>query len=156
MSHKFESVNKESKFYDSPEYYDKLYYAKIAKSNDEFGPKMMKILPKEGEIRLLGNRHKDCLYFSVGLDLCRKKVLSSERKSFLACKPIVDSMYRCYTNNAEGEEFHNIREDAKPYMNNFLNCIFKSDSNFDNCMSHFEDSIRSIYRSDKHGLIDYY
>ena len=41
-------------------------------------------------------------------------------------------------------------------MNNFMNCLFRKDDFFDNCMEHFEDSIRAIYRDENHGLIDYY
>lgn len=153
---KFTAVNTEPKFYDDPNYYDKLIYEKVPNSDDEFGPKMQKIVPSEGEIRLLGNRHRDCAYFSMGLDVCRKRVLATQRKSFLACKPVLDAMFRCYTNDADVTEYHQIREEAKPYMNNFTNCLFKSNSQFDDCMFHYENSIRAIYRSGNHGLIDYY
>ena len=152
----FSSINTEPKFFDVKDYFDSKFYTKIPKTNNEFGDQYMKVVPKEGEIRMLANRHKDCIYHSVGLELCRTKVLSTDRKSFLSCKPILDSMFRCYTNDSEASEYHNIRESGKKYMKDFTNCVFKTDSYFDSCMVHFEDSIRAIYRDEKHNLIDYY
>lgn len=152
----FFSINKEQKFYDKKDLYDSKFYSQIPKSSNEFGTEYMKIAPKEGEIRLLANRHKDCMYYAIGLDLCRSRVLSDNRKSFLACKPVLDSMFRCYTNDSEALEYHKIRNAGKKYMLKFSDCLFKTDSYFENCMEHFEDSIRAIYRDQNHNLIDYY
>lgn len=153
---KFSAINPEPKYYDIEDYYDKLNFEKIPNVTTEFGIPVRKVIPSEGEIRLLGNRHFDCSYFSMGLDVCRSKVINDNRKSFLGCKETLDAMFRCYTNDADVTEYHKVREVAKPYMNKFMNCLFTKESLFDSCMVHFEDSIRAIYRDKEHGLIDYY
>ncbi len=148
MSIKFEALNSSPRFYDKEDY-DKINYEKIQNQNQEFGIKTTKVIPSEGEVRLLGNRHFDCKYYSTKLDLCMNKVNNDNRKSFIGCKQHVDSMYRCYTNNSDVKEYNNIRLEAKPYMKSFFDCIFKKERHFDMCMSHFEDSIRVVYRSNE-------
>ena len=156
MTDKFEGFNKEPRFYDKEDHYDQLIYEKIPDVSHEFGIQIRKIIPKEGEVRLLGNRHKDCMYYSMGLDICRNKIVMDDRPSFIGCKNVLDAMFQCYTNNSDVEEYHQVRKVAKPYMNQFMTCLFKKESNFDYCMVHFENSIRAIYRDKEHGLIDYY
>ena len=44
-------------WYDKP-YYNNLHFKKKKGSKHEFGIELDSIVPSEGEIRLLGNRHK--------------------------------------------------------------------------------------------------
>lgn len=152
----FQSINKEAKFFDDPDHFDKIIYQKVPNANHDFGVQVMNIVPKEGEIRLLANRHRDCGYYTMGLDICRRRIIESAKPSFLPCKEIIDSMYRCYTNDSDVKEYHKVREVAKPYAHSFYDCLFKRENEFDSCMPHFENSIRSIYRSGDHKLVDYY
>jgi hypothetical protein len=55
----------------APYYYDKnifnnLHFKKKRGTKNEFGVELESIIPTEGEIRLLGNRHKQCLYYQIG------------------------------------------------------------------------------------------
>jgi hypothetical protein len=45
---------------------DPINYRIKKDSKHEFGTEYEKIIPSEGEVRLLGNRHRDCRYFSLG------------------------------------------------------------------------------------------
>lgn len=45
---------------------DPINYRIKNNSKHEFGTEFEKIIPSEGEVRLLGNRHRDCRYFSLG------------------------------------------------------------------------------------------
>lgn len=45
---------------------DPINYRIKKDSKHEFGKEYEKIIPSEGEVRLLGNRHRDCRYFSLG------------------------------------------------------------------------------------------
>ena len=55
----------------APFYYDKffenpLHFKKKKGSKHEFGVELESITPSDGEIRLLGNRHKQCNYYAIG------------------------------------------------------------------------------------------
>ncbi len=45
-------------FYDKPNFFDPINFKKKKSSNHEFGIEVEQIIPKDGEIRLLGNRHR--------------------------------------------------------------------------------------------------
>ena len=49
-------------FYDKT-YFNSLHFKKKKGSNSEFGIEMEGVVPSDGEIRLLGNRHKQCSYY---------------------------------------------------------------------------------------------
>ena len=152
----FQAINKEKLFYDKSNHYDPVNFKVRKNPNNEFGADVMKIVPLEGELRLLGNRHRDCLYYAIGLSKCKEKVVATRRTNYLSCKDTLDAMFRCYTNDSDSQEYHTLYESGKPYMNKFYDCYFKKDSTLENCMVHFEDSIRSIYRNKpEHNLIDY-
>lgn len=153
-SNEFKSINDKESFYDS-KIYDSINYTKLTSSKDEFGKEYIKVLPSEGEIRLLYNGHINCEYYSMGFDSCRRSLIDKNASSFLQCKNALDAMFRCYTNNSEAKEYHLIRDVGKEYMKKFTDCAFSRNTILDNCMKHFEDSIRSIYRSKDHKLIDY-
>lgn len=64
-------------------------------------------------------------------------------------------MYRCYTDEKYGDEYHKTIDVAKTYSNKFFNCLFYKHTSFASCMEHFEDSIRAIYRLPDTKLTDY-
>ncbi len=88
--------------------------------------------------------------------MCKLRVVQSNYKDFTPCKNIIDAMYRCYTEDKYGQEYHKTIPEAKPYAVKFFNCYFYKYSSLTSCMTHFEDSIRAIYRSPDNRLIDYY
>jgi hypothetical protein len=69
LNYQFPTVglNSEKKYYDTEENKDPINYKVRTKSAHEFGIEYEKILPSEGELRLLGNRHRDCRYYSLGI-----------------------------------------------------------------------------------------
>jgi len=148
-------LNTEKKFYDV-EKDDPVNYKLRDKSLHEFGMEYLHVVPSEGEVRLLGNRHRDCRYYSIGVELCKERIVQSNYPDFTPCKAAIDAMYRCYTEDKYGEEYHKTTEDAKPYAKKFFDCYFFRPNSFTMCMKHFEDSIRAIYRSPDNKLIDYY
>jgi hypothetical protein len=150
------SVNTEKKFYDVENIMNPLHYKEKVNSKHEFGKEYEVIIPKEGEIRLLGNRHRDCRYYSLGLELCKQRILQTNFEDFTPCKNVVDAMYRCYTEDKYGEEYHKTIDVAKPFAKKFLDCYFYKASSLTSCMEHFEDSIRAIYRSDDNKLTDFH
>ena len=52
-------------FYDKFEY-NSLHFKKKKNGTHEFGNDIEAIIPTAGEIRLLGNRHKQCTYYQIG------------------------------------------------------------------------------------------
>jgi hypothetical protein len=60
-------LNPEKKYHDSEENKDPINYKPRKNSKHEFGIEYEKIIPAEGEVRLLGNRHRDCRYYSLGI-----------------------------------------------------------------------------------------
>lgn len=87
--------------------------------------------------------------------MCKQRIVQSKYADYTPCKPVIDAMYRCYTEDKYGEEFHKTTEEAKPYAVNFFDCYFKTNGTMNECMEHFENSIRAIYRSPDNKLIDY-
>lgn len=157
-NYNFQSLNSSKKYYDNEDSFDSLDYEKIKGAKHEFGLEMIKKVPSEGEVRLLGNRHRECIYYSIGLQQCKRAIIEYKRSNYLPCKDTLDAMYRCYTNEADSSEYHKIHDSGKPYMLNFMNCFFTKRNNLEGCMTHFENSIRALYRDDEknhHGLIDY-
>lgn len=136
--------------------YNSLHWKPRIKSKHEFGIDYESIVPKEGEVRLLGNRHNQCRYYSLGLELCKQRVIQTNSNTFLPCKGVIDAMYRCYTEDKYGEEYNKVPEVASPYAKKFFDCYFFKHNPLSGCMAHFEDSVRAIYRSPDNKLIDYY
>jgi len=53
---------------DAKTFYDKfnanpLHYRRKKGSNHEFGVELEAVIPSAGEVRLLGNRHRNCNYY---------------------------------------------------------------------------------------------
>ena len=83
-------------------------------------------------------------------------MLKDKADNFLACKEPIDGMWRCYTENKYGNSIRDAPAYAKPYERNFYDCLFREGSGLDLCMTHFDDMIRSIYRSGESELCDWY
>jgi hypothetical protein len=83
-------------------------------------------------------------------------MIQSNYPDYTPCKEVIDAMYRCYTEDKYGNEYDKTTEPAKPYMNKFFDCYFYKPNSLTECMVHFEDSVRAIYRSPDNTLIDYY
>lgn len=69
---------------------------------NEFGVDFEAIVPKADEIRLLGNRHRHCKYYQIGVEVCHTQMLQQKSDNFLACKEPIDGMWRCYTDEKYG------------------------------------------------------
>ena len=63
-------------------------------------------------------------------------------------------MWRCYTEEKYGLSIREAPEEAKPYEAKFYNCLFREGSGMDLCHSHFNDMVRTIYRSGESQLND--
>ena len=51
--------------YDKP-YFNPLHFRKKKGSNNEFGIEVDAIIPSDNEVRLLGNRNRQCSYYQIG------------------------------------------------------------------------------------------
>ena len=149
------SLNSKKQFYDLEDNFDTITYKKRENSKHEFGLELDLVVPKEGEVRLIGNKHRDCRYYSLGLELCKLRVLQTEHEDYLPCKNAIDSMFKCYSDSKYGEEYHKVESVAKPYALEFFDCYFKKSASLTECMYHFENSIRALYRAPNNKLIDY-
>ena len=88
-------------FYDKM-VYDTLDFKKKRGAKHEVGVEIEGIIPSKEEIRLLGNRHRQCKYYQIGVDVCHTSMLLQNADNFLACKEPIDSMWRCYTEEKYG------------------------------------------------------
>ena len=88
-------------FYDKMVYPD-LHWKKKRGAKHEFGIEVEKITPDAAEIRLLGNRNKQCKYYQIGVELCHVAMIQAKSDNFLACKAPIDGMWRCYTEEKYG------------------------------------------------------
>ena len=62
-----------------PTYYDKLTYnslhfKKKRGGQHDVGVELEGVIPSAGEIRLLGNRHRQCAYYRVGVEVCHTQM----------------------------------------------------------------------------------
>lgn len=79
----------------------------------EFEDDYENVDPKESEVRLIANRNRECGYYFIGIEQCRKRMLRTAADSsnpnhdfgFLPCKRIVDAHYRCLTEDKYGYNF---------------------------------------------------
>ena len=54
-------------FYDKLEdAYDDMHFKKKKGTKGLTGVQIEAVMPAEGEVRLLGNRHRQCLYYQIG------------------------------------------------------------------------------------------
>lgn len=139
-------VPNKNSFYDKF-VYEKLHFKKAKEGKHEFGLSVEAVTPGADEIRLLGNRHKQCRYYSIGVDVCHTAMLSQKADNFLACKEPIDAMWRCYTEEKYGQSIRDAPDYTKPHEKEFYNCLFRDASGVDVCMQHFSNMIREIHRS---------
>ena len=142
-------------------YYDKLTYNPLHFKRrrgglHDVGVEVEGIIPSQGEIRLLGNRHQQCAYYRVGVDICQTQMNQDKSDNFLACKEPLDGMWNCYTEGKYGASIRDAPTVAKPYEKKLYNCLFREATGMDVCMTHFSDMIRSVYRSSENELCDWY
>ena len=83
--------------------YDTLSYRKKHGAKHEVGVEIEGIIPDAAEVRLLGNRHRQCKYYQIGVDVCHTSMLLQNADNFLACKQPIDDMWRCYTEEKYGQ-----------------------------------------------------
>ena len=136
----------------SASFYDKMVqdpvnWKKKRGATHEFGIDVEKVTPDAAEIRLLGNRHRDCKYYSIGVDVCQWAMLSAGSDNFLACKKPIDAMWRCYTEDKYGASIRDAPAYAKPHEEKFYDCLFRDASGLDVCMKPFGNMVRTIHRS---------
>ena len=62
------------KFYDEM-VYEELEFRKQKGADHSVGQVVEAITPTAEEIRLLGNRHKQCEYYRIGVDVCHTAML---------------------------------------------------------------------------------
>ena len=67
MSFKPAGTPSAADFYDKLENFeDDLHFKKRKGAKHATGVDMDMVIPSEGEVRLLGNRNRQCLYYSIG------------------------------------------------------------------------------------------
>ena len=127
--------------------YDQMLFRKKRNVKHEVGIEVEGIVPAEAEVRLLGNKHRQCRYYSIGVDVCHTAMLQQGADNFLACKKPIDSMWRCYTEEKYGLSISEAPVYAKEHESKFYDCLFREASGMDICMKHFGNMVRSIHRS---------
>ena len=127
--------------------YNPLHYKKKRGGKNEFGVSLEAITPDADEIRLIGNRNRDCKYYQIGVELCHTAMLKQNSDNFLACKAPIDGMWRCYTEEKYGQSIRDAPDYTKQYEAKFYDCMFREASGLDLCMNNFTDMVRAIHRS---------
>ena len=56
-------------------FYDPIQFRKKRGAKHEFGADVEAIIPDAAEIRLLGNRHRQCKYYQIGVEVCHTQML---------------------------------------------------------------------------------
>ncbi len=87
--------------------------------------------------------------------MCKQRIVQTNHPDFLPCKAVIDAMYRCYTQDLYEEEYDQIQAPAAIYAFQFYECYFRKNSSLTDCMIHFENSIRALYRLPETKLTDY-
>jgi len=126
---------------------DPIDWKKKKSSKHEFGIEVERVTPDAAEIRLLGNRHRDCKYYQIGVDVCHTAMLQQGSDNFLACKKPMDAMWRCYTEEKHGATMSAAPAYTKPYEMKFYDCMFRDATGLDICMGHFSNMVRAVHRS---------
>ena len=53
-----------------------MHFKKKKGGSQEFGIDIEAIIPGAEEIRLLGNRHRNCKYYQIGVEVCHTQMLA--------------------------------------------------------------------------------
>ena len=133
-------------FYDQM-VYDPMMYKKKRGAKHEVGIEIEGIIPDAAEIRLLGNRHRQCKYYQIGVDVCHTSMLIQNADNFLACKEPIDGMWRCYTEEKYGSSIRDAPDYTKKHEAQFYDCMFREATGLDVCMNKFSNMVRAIHRS---------
>jgi hypothetical protein len=88
-------------FYEKMVYESMMFWTKRGAKHEE-GVEIEGIIPEAAESCRLGNRHRQCKYYKIGVDVCHTSMLVQNADNFLACKEPVDAMWRCYTEEKYG------------------------------------------------------
>lgn len=131
-------------------------YRFVKRENSEFEDELDVFIPTQKEIRVVANRIKQCHYYLLGIQQCRKQVAYSawspespqHEQGFLPCKKIVDAHYRCLSDNLFGNTLEDVPEYAKEDSENFLNCTFKEFRPMFQCSAFFEGVLRKMIRNE--------
>ena len=75
---------------DPKTYYDKLVYndlhfKKKRGGQHDVGLEIEGVIPAAGEIRLLGNRHRQCAYYRIGVEVCHTQMMKDKAESLNIC-----------------------------------------------------------------------
>lgn len=70
-----ESTHPDSKTWFDKFNYDPLMFRSKRGAKHEVGIEIESIIPSKEEIRLLGNRHRQCKYYQIGVDVCHTSML---------------------------------------------------------------------------------
>ena len=62
-------------YYDTLQY-NPLHYRKKKGGKHEFGVELEAIIPTAEEIRLIGNRNRQCKFYQIGVELCHTQMLA--------------------------------------------------------------------------------
>ena len=136
--------------------YDSMHFKKRKGAKHATGVDVECVMPSESEVRMIGNRHRQCAYYQIGVDVCHTQMLKDKSDNFLACKKPLDGMWRCYTEEKYGLSIRDAPDYTKGYKKKFYNCLFREGTGLDVCMNHFSDMVRSIHRSGESELNDKY
>lgn len=120
----------------------------------EFGIELEPIIPKAGEVRLLGNRNRQCQYYFFGIEHCKFRADEDQKASYISCKPHIDATWRCLTEGKYGESILDAPEEAKPYTHAYMDCLFTPNTSQEYCQPKLLDGVRAIYRSEENTLND--
>ena len=76
MSFNLKSKHDPETFYDTVEgQVDPLHFKQRKGAQNRCGVDLDMTVPKEGEVRLIGNRNRQCAYYMVGVDVCHTQML---------------------------------------------------------------------------------
>ena len=70
--------------------YNELHFKKKRGGKHDVGVEVEGVIPSPGEIRLLGNRHRQCTYYRIGVEVCHTQMMKEKSDNFLACKEPLD------------------------------------------------------------------
>lgn len=127
--------------------YNPLNYKKRKGAKHEVGVEIEGIIPDAAEVRLLGNRHRQCRYYTAGVDVCHTAMNLQRADNYLACKEPIDMMWRCYTEEKYGASIRDAPDYTKKHEQDFYNCLFRDATGMDICMRYFSNMVREIHRS---------
>lgn len=131
-------------------------YLRTPKTNSKLTEQYDYSFPSDDEIRFIGRAQEECYYYQKGLDICKGKVEDRFKNSnqqadqidASKCKDVLDAYYNCTTYDYYGRSVEDIEEEAKPFMKNYANCLFRDFELTGNCRKYFDDVLRYYFRKE--------